>query len=108
MKAINCAQLLNYLNNTTIDFVPYLARWLLLNSTDPAQELQWLIYELQNAEDKGEKVHILGHIPPGHSDCLKVWSHNYYTIINRYCSVISYMCKDGKEKFGLGQGYSLF
>jgi len=22
-------------------------RWLLLNSTDPAQELQWLVYELQ-------------------------------------------------------------
>ena len=50
-----------------------LIRWLLLNSTDPAQELQWLIYELQSAELKGEKVHILGHIPPGHSDCLKVW-----------------------------------
>ncbi|MPC27672.1 Sphingomyelin phosphodiesterase [Portunus trituberculatus] len=63
--------------------------WLLLNSTDPAQELQWLIYELQNAEDKGEKVHILGHIPPGHSDCLKVWSHNYYTIVNRYEATIT-------------------
>ena len=59
-------------------------RWLLLNSTDPAQELQWLIYELQSAELKGEKVHILGHIPPGHSDCLKVWSHNYYRIVNRW------------------------
>ena len=59
-------------------------RWLLLNSTDPAQELQWLVYELQSAELKGEKVHILGHIPPGHSDCLKVWSHNYYRIVNRY------------------------
>ena len=59
-------------------------RWLLLNSTDPAQELQWLIYELQSAELKGEKVHILGHIPPGHSDCLKVWSHNYYRIVNRF------------------------
>lgn len=58
-------------------------RWLLLNSTDPAQELQWLVYELQSAELKGEKVHILGHIPPGHSDCLKVWSHNYYRIVNR-------------------------
>lgn len=54
-----------------------------MNSTDPAQELQWLVYELQNAEFKGEKVHILGHIPPGHSDCLKVWSHNYYRIVNR-------------------------
>ncbi|KAG7154577.1 Sphingomyelin phosphodiesterase-like 2 [Homarus americanus] len=52
-------------------------------------ELQWFIYELQGAEDRGEKVHILGHIPPGHHDCLKVWSHNYYTIINRFESTIT-------------------
>lgn len=64
-------------------------RWLLLNSTDPATELQWLIYELQSAEFSGEKVHIIGHIPPGHSDCLKVWSRNYYAIINRYESTIT-------------------
>lgn len=37
----------------------------------------------------GEKVHIIGHIPPGHSDCLKVWSRNYYQIINRYESTIT-------------------
>ncbi|RXG73749.1 Sphingomyelin phosphodiesterase, partial [Armadillidium vulgare] len=64
-------------------------KWLLVNSTDPAQELQWLIYELQGAELKGEKVHIIGHIPPGHNDCLKVWSHNYYAIINRFETTIS-------------------
>ncbi|CAB0039395.1 unnamed protein product [Trichogramma brassicae] len=50
--------------------------------TDPVNELQWLIYELQAAEMNNEKVHIIGHIPPGHSDCLKVWSRNYYHIIN--------------------------
>jgi len=72
---------MNYCNNKNW--------WLLLNSTDPAQELQWLIYELQSAELKGEKVHILGHIPPGHSDCLKVWSHNYYRIVNRYEATIA-------------------
>ncbi|XP_050717172.1 sphingomyelin phosphodiesterase-like isoform X1 [Eriocheir sinensis] len=72
---------MNYCNNKNW--------WLLLNSTDPAQELQWLIYELQSAEDRGEKVHLLGHIPPGHQDCLKVWSHNYYTIVNRYEATIT-------------------
>jgi len=72
---------MNYCNNKNW--------WLLLNSTDPAQELQWLVYELQSAELKGEKVHILGHIPPGHSDCLKVWSHNYYRIVNRYEATIA-------------------
>lgn len=63
-------------------------RWLLLNSTDPATELQWFIYELQSAEFSNEKVHVIGHIPPGHSDCLKVWSRNFYKIISRYESTI--------------------
>ena len=57
--------------------------WLLLNSTDPAGELAWLVRELEAAESKGEKVHIIGHVPPGQPDCLKVWSKNYYNIIDR-------------------------
>lgn len=72
---------MNYCNNKNW--------WLLLNSTDPAKELQWFIYELQSAEFSGEKVHVIGHIPPGHSDCLKVWSRNYYHIINRYEATIT-------------------
>lgn len=72
---------MNYCNNKNW--------WLLLNSTDPATELQWFIYELQSAEFSNEKVHIIGHIPPGHSDCLKVWSRNYYRIISRYESTIT-------------------
>lgn len=72
---------MNYCNNKNW--------WLLLNSTDPAKELQWFIYELQSAEFNGEKVHVIGHIPPGHSDCLKVWSRNYYAIINRYESTVT-------------------
>jgi len=67
---------MNYCNNKNW--------WLLINSTDPVSELQWLVYELQGAEINGEKVHIIGHIPPGHSDCLKVWSRNYYHIVNRF------------------------
>ncbi|XP_025421065.1 sphingomyelin phosphodiesterase isoform X2 [Sipha flava] len=72
---------MNYCNNKNW--------WLLINSTDPVKELQWFIYELQNAEFNGEKVHVLGHIPPGHPDCLKVWSRNYYAIISRYESTIT-------------------
>ncbi|KAL5287221.1 SMPD1 family protein [Megaselia abdita] len=72
---------MNYCNNKNW--------WLLLNSTDPATELQWLIYELQSAEFSNEKVHIIGHIPPGHSDCLKVWSRNFYRIIARYENTIT-------------------
>ncbi|GFS20588.1 sphingomyelin phosphodiesterase [Elysia marginata] len=66
----------NYCN--TLNF------WLLLNATDPCGGLQWLIQELQAAEDKDEKVHLLLHIPPGSSSCLKAWSWNFYTIISRY------------------------
>nr|API81380.1 venom toxin [Hemiscorpius lepturus] len=62
--------------------------WLLINTTDPAQQLKWLVNELQTAEIQGEKVHIIGHIPPGASDCLQVWSQNYYKIINRYNDTI--------------------
>uniref|UniRef100_A0A3Q2YCR2 Sphingomyelin phosphodiesterase 1 n=1 Tax=Hippocampus comes TaxID=109280 RepID=A0A3Q2YCR2_HIPCM len=61
--------------------------WLMVNSTDPASQLQWLVHVLQASEDKGEKVHIIGHIPP--SMCLGSWSWNYYHIVNRYESTIT-------------------
>ena len=41
------------------------------------------------AEFHGEKVHILGHIPPGHVDCVKVWSRNFDKIINRYKETVT-------------------
>ncbi|KAH9525406.1 Sphingomyelin phosphodiesterase [Bulinus truncatus] len=72
---------MNYCNNQNW--------WMLLNSTDPANELQWLVSVLQSAENDGVKVHILGHIPPGVEDCLKTWSWNYYRIISRYQNTIS-------------------
>ncbi|TRY83160.1 hypothetical protein DNTS_020663 [Danionella cerebrum] len=61
--------------------------WLMVNSTDPANQLQWLVQTLQEAENAGDKVHIIGHIPPGL--CLSSWSWNYYHIINRYESTVS-------------------
>ncbi|CAL4122987.1 unnamed protein product [Meganyctiphanes norvegica] len=39
--------------------------WLLLDSEDVAEELQWMIVELQKAEDAGDLVYIIQHIPPG-------------------------------------------
>lgn len=30
--------------------------WLMVNSTDPANQLQWLVHILQTSEDVGEKV----------------------------------------------------
>ncbi|RWS30121.1 Sphingomyelin phosphodiesterase-like protein [Leptotrombidium deliense] len=67
---------MNYCNNQNW--------WLLLNTSDPTGELEWLVNELQASELLNESVHIIGHIPPGVNDCLQVWSKNYYQIINRY------------------------
>ncbi|XP_039913150.1 sphingomyelin phosphodiesterase [Hirundo rustica] len=61
--------------------------WLLINATDPAGQLQWLMGVLADAERDGEKVHIIGHIPPAH--CLRSWSWNYYRIVNRFEGTIS-------------------
>ncbi|KAM4683543.1 sphingomyelin phosphodiesterase [Amazona ochrocephala] len=61
--------------------------WLLINATDPAGQLQWLVGVLAAAERAGDKVHIIGHIPPGH--CLRSWSWNYYRIVNRFEGTIA-------------------
>ncbi|XP_022694615.1 sphingomyelin phosphodiesterase-like isoform X3 [Varroa jacobsoni] len=63
--------------------------WLLINSTDPTDQLKWLTNQLQECEDKGIKVHVMGHIPPGQSDCLSVWSRNFNDIVNRYENTIA-------------------
>lgn len=62
--------------------------WLLLDSRDPAEQLTFLVDELEDSEIKGEKVHIIGHIPPGQDDCLHVWSANYNNIIGRFESTV--------------------
>lgn len=38
--------------------------FLLKDSTDPGNMLQWLENELRASESKGQLVHIIGHIPP--------------------------------------------
>ena len=35
------------------------------------------------------QVHILGHIPPGHVDCVRVWSANFHSIISRYSATVT-------------------
>ncbi|GAB6026449.1 hypothetical protein CHUAL_012647 [Chamberlinius hualienensis] len=63
--------------------------WMLLDSKDPAGELDWLVAELEQAERNGEKVHIIGHIPPGSVDCLYVWSENFNNIISRFQDTVA-------------------
>ncbi|RXG55132.1 Sphingomyelin phosphodiesterase [Armadillidium vulgare] len=59
--------------------------WLVLDSND----LESLANELQDAEDKGDFVYIIGHIPSGSHDCDYSWSHEFNKIVSRYESTIS-------------------
>ncbi|CAF1012169.1 unnamed protein product, partial [Didymodactylos carnosus] len=61
--------------------------WLFINSTDPLDQLQWLVNWLQYAEDNNEKVHIIAHHPP--RSCLESFSWNFYRIVNRYENTIA-------------------
>ncbi|CAJ0945258.1 unnamed protein product, partial [Mesorhabditis belari] len=70
----------------------YCSTWnffMFLDQVDPDGTLQWLIEQLLDSEQKGEKVHIISHIPTGVNYCLKGWAFNYYAIINRFENTIS-------------------
>lgn len=76
----NMYSILTYLLNDT--FSQFFASWLLINSTDPAGQLKWLIEQLLQAEKDGDKVHIIGHIFP--SSYMKEFGWNYHKIVTRY------------------------
>ncbi|XP_066145525.1 sphingomyelin phosphodiesterase-like isoform X2 [Euwallacea fornicatus] len=63
--------------------------WLNLNDVDPLGQLAWLSKTLKEAEDNGEVVHILAHIPGGKYNLLKVWSREYHKIIERFSNSIA-------------------
>ncbi|KAF8381234.1 asm-2, partial [Pristionchus pacificus] len=63
--------------------------YIYINQTDPDSTLTWLISELMDSEAKGEKVHIISHIPAGDDYCLKGWAHNFYEIVNRFENTIA-------------------
>lgn len=63
--------------------------WLYIDSKDPGGQLDWLIHELHMAELANEKVHIIGHIPPGCADCFRIWSRNYNKILRRFSDTIT-------------------
>ncbi len=41
----------------------------MLNFDDPGTHLHWIYGEMKAAEDAGERVYVIGHIPPGRSSC---------------------------------------
>ncbi|KAJ2952140.1 hypothetical protein O0L34_g4419 [Tuta absoluta] len=63
--------------------------WLVHDPTDSKKHLEWLVQELYKAEQAGEKVHLLLHIPPGVHDLIKSWTREYNRIVNRFSSTIA-------------------
>ncbi|XP_041971313.1 sphingomyelin phosphodiesterase-like [Aricia agestis] len=63
--------------------------WVMYDPTDAKKHLDWLVEELYKAELAGEKVHILGHIPPGVHDFFYTWTREYNKIVNRFSSTIA-------------------
>lgn len=65
--------------------------WLYEHPTqrDPNGVLGWLIDQLQDSEDRGERAWIIGHIAPGDSTCFHDYSNYYHQIVERYAHVIA-------------------
>jgi len=63
--------------------------WLALNFDDPHQHLHWIYKELQRAEQNGESVYMVGHIPPGSSSCTGRWSEEYTRLVTRFRHTIA-------------------
>jgi len=60
--------------------------FMMLDFSDPADQLAWLVQQLGLSEEAGEAVHILAHHPP--SSCLPGWAREYTRIINRFESTV--------------------
>lgn len=52
-------------------------------------QLEWLRDTLIEAKINGERVHILGHIPPNTSSCIRVWNREYNKIVRHFADIIS-------------------
>lgn len=56
---------------------------------DPEGILGWLVEELQQAEDDGDKVLIIGHMSPIHTDADHILAKQFSRVISRYRDIIS-------------------
>ncbi|XP_055905944.1 sphingomyelin phosphodiesterase-like [Eupeodes corollae] len=63
--------------------------WILYNGRFPSEQLEWLHDTLLQAEQDGEYVHILAHLPSGISSCWSVWSREFTRIVERFSETIS-------------------
>ncbi|KAI0106474.1 Metallo-dependent phosphatase-like protein [Nemania sp. FL0031] len=56
---------------------------------DPSGQMAWLVGELDKAEKAGERVYIIGHMPPGARDAFHDASNYFDQIVNRYEATIA-------------------
>ena len=64
------------------------ARCLSRASDAPWTMYAWLEGVLEAARAAGEKVVVLGHIPPGETDALPSYGDYYVDVVSRYADVI--------------------
>ncbi|KAG6020846.1 hypothetical protein E4U40_005789 [Claviceps sp. LM458 group G5] len=71
----------------------YLNLWLYMEpmNPDPEGQLKWLVQELAAAEQMGEKVWIIGHMPMGDVDVMRHSSNMFNQITSRFSHTISAM-----------------
>ncbi|XP_054161041.1 sphingomyelin phosphodiesterase-like [Oppia nitens] len=62
--------------------------WLMYDLDDPGAQLKWLAAELFKASQLGQRVHIIGHIPPDNTQCTSHWVYNYLRIVHKYNQTI--------------------
>ncbi|KAL9695184.1 hypothetical protein quinque_014469 [Culex quinquefasciatus] len=62
--------------------------WILYDPAYLRSQLQWLHDTLLQAEQAGEKVHILAHIPIGAGTSFAPWSRQYRRILDRFWNTV--------------------
>jgi len=62
--------------------------FLWMDFSDPGNMLTWLVDQLFLAEEAGERVHILSHVPAGNHECLGGWGREYTRIVERFENTI--------------------
>lgn len=63
--------------------------WTLYDPVDPGNQLKFLTRELYLAENRNQRVHLLGHIAPDHRECTQAWLENFVRILMRFQHVIA-------------------
>ncbi|KDN52437.1 sphingomyelin phosphodiesterase [Tilletiaria anomala UBC 951] len=61
------------------------------NESDPAGILEWLVDELQAAEDSGQAAWIISHVPTAGGDSLQAFSNYFLQIVRRYSETITFI-----------------